>query len=105
MHCCGMLSVRAVELFEHLKADSIFLVPCCLPAKVDPRTPPEVFVTKEQSLQYWAWAGLDSDQISSKSVKIELADDGRPAPAALPGDCYGLPAPHSVVRRIQTAEN
>ncbi len=33
------------------------------------------------------------DQIPSKSIKTELADDGRPAPAALPGDCCGLPSP------------
>ena len=33
------------------------------------------------------------DPNPSKSVKTELADDGRPAPAALPGDCCGLPSP------------
>jgi hypothetical protein len=27
-----------------------------------------------------------------ESVKIELADDGKPAPAALPDDCCGLPS-------------
>ena len=31
-------------------------------------------------------------QISAKSFQNELADDGRPAPAVLPGDCCGLPS-------------
>ncbi len=34
-----------------------------------------------------------SPGISSESVTIRLVDDGRPAPAALPGDCCGLPSP------------
>ena len=42
---------------------------------------------------------------SIELVKIQLADDGRPAPAALPGDCCGLPSPTRVAGRIQTAEN
>ena len=33
------------------------------------------------------------DHISSEPVKIELAGGGRPAPAAHPGDCCGLPSP------------
>jgi hypothetical protein len=56
MHCCGRLSVRAVELFHHLKADCIFLVPCCMPSKSDRRTPVQIFQTKDQDRQYWAWA-------------------------------------------------
>ena len=38
-------------------------------------------------------------------VKIELADDGRPAPAAHLGDCCGLPSPHSVAGGARTAEH
>ena len=30
-------------------------------------------------------------RIPPESIKTELADDGRPAPAAHPGDCCGLP--------------
>jgi hypothetical protein len=51
----------------------------------------------------WGWLGsryvatftarADFNQFSSESIKTKLADDGRPAPAALPGDCCGLPAP------------
>ena len=36
---------------------------------------------------------LDSDRFSSESDKVELAGDGRPAPAAHPADCCGLPSP------------
>jgi hypothetical protein len=36
-------------------------------------------------------AGADSDPFWPESIIIELAGDGRPAPAALPGDCFGLP--------------
>ena len=32
----------------------------------------------------------DSDQVSSESVTVELAGDGRPAPADHPGGCCGL---------------
>jgi hypothetical protein len=38
-------------------------------------------------------AGAEFDQTSLTIVKNELAGDGRPAPAALPGDCYGLSSP------------
>ena len=37
--------------------------------------------------------------------KIELADDGRPAPTALPGDCCGLPSPTRVAGRAQNGRN
>ena len=36
---------------------------------------------------------VDSDQISPEITKVELAGDGRPAPAAYPGDCCSLSSP------------
>jgi hypothetical protein len=33
MHCCGALSVRAIELFAQLDAAALLLMPCCLPPK------------------------------------------------------------------------
>jgi len=33
MHCCGALSVRAIELFAQLDATALLLMPCCLPPK------------------------------------------------------------------------
>ena len=50
-------------------------------------------------------AGDGFNQISSESVNIELADDGRPAPAALPGDCCVSAVAHSVAGWIRTARN
>jgi hypothetical protein len=46
-----------------------------------------------------------SDRMSSESVKFELADDGNPAPAAVPGDWLRSAVAHPVAGRIQTAEN
>ena len=46
-----------------------------------------------QSWVVSAYQGAICNQPSSDSVKIELADDGRPAPApTLPGDGIGLPS-------------
>ena len=44
---------------------------------------------------------LIKNRYLSESVEVELADDGRPAPATLPGDCCGSAAAHSVAGRIQ----
>ena len=40
-----------------------------------------------------AKASADSEHNAPESIKTELAGDGRPAPAALPGDCCRLPSP------------
>jgi hypothetical protein len=52
-------------------------------------------------------AGVNPNNSSlnpSEPVKIEFADDGRPAPVVLPSDCCRTAVTHSVVGRIQTAE-
>jgi hypothetical protein len=33
MHCCGALSLRAVDIFRAMDARAAFLMPCCLPPK------------------------------------------------------------------------
>jgi hypothetical protein len=38
MHCCGALSLRAVDIYKALGADAAFVMPCCLPPKA--KTPP-----------------------------------------------------------------
>ena len=46
------------------------------------------------------------NRLSSESVKIALAGDGRPAPAAaLPGDCRGLLPPTRSLGGLQPARN
>ena len=33
MHCCGELSLRAIEIYEEIGADGALLVPCCFPSR------------------------------------------------------------------------
>ena len=33
MHCCGELSLRALEIFEEIHAETALIIPCCLPSK------------------------------------------------------------------------
>ena len=54
VHCCGALSEAAVAAFHALGADACVLVPCCLPAK--DAAPATVYATRDQRLQYLAWA-------------------------------------------------
>lgn len=56
VHCCGVLSVKAIELYEYLRADSIHLMPCCMPNKKDARFPAAIFESGVQATQYEAWA-------------------------------------------------
>ena len=35
MHCCGTLSLRALDIGHALDADATFLMPCCLPPKTE----------------------------------------------------------------------
>mmetsp|Transcript_42276 Transcript_42276/g.57701 ORF Transcript_42276/g.57701 Transcript_42276/m.57701 type:complete len:112 (-) Transcript_42276:115-450(-) len=92
MHCCGGLSVRAVEVFEGLSADAVLLMPCCLPPKPKPKdggtvasafafadTPPEVYATTEQAEQHARWA-----EVLRKRVAVAgTSDAGCPVVATM----------------------
>jgi hypothetical protein len=41
MHCCGALSLRAVDMSSALDADAAFVMPCCLPPKAKAKTKAE----------------------------------------------------------------
>mmetsp|Transcript_28149 Transcript_28149/g.51462 ORF Transcript_28149/g.51462 Transcript_28149/m.51462 type:complete len:287 (+) Transcript_28149:1-861(+) len=66
VHCCGVLSLKAIELYEHLGADCIHLMPCCMPSKKDGRFPKSIFESRDQAVQYVAWA---------EHLRARLADD------------------------------
>mmetsp|Transcript_27960 Transcript_27960/g.50966 ORF Transcript_27960/g.50966 Transcript_27960/m.50966 type:complete len:587 (+) Transcript_27960:24-1784(+) len=66
VHCCGALSLKAIELYEHLGADCIHLMPCCMPSKKDGRFPKSIFESRDQAVQYVAWA---------EHLRARLADD------------------------------
>ena len=42
MHCCGALSLRAVDIGNALDADATFLMPCCLPPKTKTKNSPSL---------------------------------------------------------------
>ena len=50
-------------------------------------------------------ASTDLNQMSTESVRTQLADDGRPAPAALLSDCCGLASPTRSQDGLKTAGN
>ena len=66
MHCCGLLSMRTVEIYEELKANAVLIMPCCLPPKSTlpspvAQVPPaedslDVFATTDQFEQYQRWS-------------------------------------------------
>ena len=60
MHLCGLLSIRAIELFHELQCvAAIVLSPCCLPAARQAQdTPPEVYAVKDPAEQYARWASF-----------------------------------------------
>lgn len=76
MHCCGRLSVRAVEAFAALQADCVLLVPCCTPAKDDPEFGPpatDIYTTLIHGEQYSRWC---------RHLRDRLLAPGDPAVAA-----------------------
>eukprot|EP00927_Polykrikos_kofoidii_P039363 TRINITY_DN33764_c0_g1_i1.p1 TRINITY_DN33764_c0_g1~~TRINITY_DN33764_c0_g1_i1.p1 ORF type:complete len:642 (+),score=66.87 TRINITY_DN33764_c0_g1_i1:56-1981(+) len=83
MHLCGMLSMSAISAFEQLDLiQAVVLCPCCLPKKSDPRTPPHLYSSKDQSEQYQRWAGhleslLNKGYVAQKDSRVscELAAD------------------------------
>eukprot|EP00571_Detonula_confervacea_P009570 CAMPEP_0172316682 /NCGR_PEP_ID=MMETSP1058-20130122/29078_1 /TAXON_ID=83371 /ORGANISM="Detonula confervacea, Strain CCMP 353" /LENGTH=520 /DNA_ID=CAMNT_0013031047 /DNA_START=52 /DNA_END=1614 /DNA_ORIENTATION=+ len=79
MHCCGMLSVQAVEIADQLEADALLLMPCCLPAKntvhendIDDngKLPPmaDLYSSPDQDEQYRWWASYLAALARSKDI-------------------------------------
>jgi len=67
MHCCGLLSLRAIEIFQQTNADSAFLMPCCLPPKsgTSERIEKAIYETTDQAEQYQRWAIFLRQTLSS----------------------------------------
>merc|ERR1712113_383375 len=64
MHLCGNLSLRAIDAFERLASVQIVVLsPCCLPAKADPASPPNLFLTKDSTEQYNRWGSYLEDRL------------------------------------------
>jgi len=72
MHCCGELSIRAIEIFTQMKAEVIFLMPCCLPSKAS-LIAPEIYAVKDQAAQYLVWGQHLSDRAKAVSDSTDLS--------------------------------
>jgi len=68
VHCCGSLSIRAIEAFKKINAKCILLIPCCMPRKQDKRYPCNIFTSRIQSKQYEAWANYLKQQLSTTAT-------------------------------------
>jgi hypothetical protein len=98
-HLCGVLSIRAIEIFEQIQARHVLLMPCCLPSKqqtmaADPREitvdankrasessnikvvanrwqiPTEIFSVSDQEMQYRRWASALADRMQNSSDTV-----------------------------------
>lgn len=57
VHSCGLLGMLAAKLFHTIDLiQSVLLIPCCWPAQADPRSPPELFETSNESERHQRWA-------------------------------------------------
>ena len=105
--CCGLPSpTRSPDGSKRPKTDHFRVIsaPKTLQAGAEPSP---LDGRGESPLHYVGGAGFEHVPSTSNPIRIELADDGRPAPAALPGDCCGLPSWGPLGRRtgIRPAEN
>jgi len=80
VHCCGGLSLAAIEAFERIGSIGALLVmPCCLPSQRLPSTPAHLFSSKEPAQQYSAWVELLAEQLRrlEPPPEVQVWDDGR----------------------------
>lgn len=81
MHLCGRLSLRAIEAFDQLdSAKLVILSPCCLPPKDDSSSPPHLYASKDNDLQYDAWvshleSALSQTVCATASVSRSCVED------------------------------
>ena len=78
MHLCGRLSLRAIDLlqssFQH-KLTALVLAPCCLPnVRIAEDTPPNVFESKEQSIQYERWCAFLKQRMEQAAASAQCLE-------------------------------
>lgn len=76
MHLCGVLSLKAVELFLALEqVEAAVLAPCCLPSRKHSSVARDAG-SKDYAVQYAFWCRLLADRLRGPGVAVALdADD------------------------------